>query len=439
MIRTFYTSPALPAVGDPVLAARIRKHLVPPRDDEYSSAPPTTDVPDGFGAAGGWARRFREDMRNYLDGRLAWRDVEARIVLDDGNGAGALDLVERVAAGSGLPVLRFGQLDFPDPDLPYLDGMARLRTRLSMAFLRQPTFIVVELPRHRADERDPQSGSGSPFAEILFEVLEATKPPAGFPVATVVPSASTVRAALHHPSRLGRTVIVGYPSARDLARALSDELGVLPAEFVMRSIRHLQNRATFATVAHMARDIRRRARAFDRPVRPEDLLHVSRRDDRPASERLRIAANVAGRLVPLLLDGSIPELATVLGSISLSREAGDPDGHDPATSAIVDQGELFRLWAGRAAEELMTGSNWTTRTGTRCRSEIDGRAFPDIERDQVEVESAYAHADAITLISGRIAEVAELTAMLLERLSLDRNELDDFARRTGLIRDAPAD
>lgn len=374
---------------------------------------------EGFGEAGCWARRCLFDLDAFQARRIDWRDVDSRTVIDDRDDLDAIPMVRRFAEAAGMPLHHMGPSAFVSGTGTGIQMTARLHGALTSILEGPPAVIVIELP-------DTGSGLESPFAQALADALPNRETTEGFPVVTIRTSSERIRPSLLRPERLGLPTRMAYPTAVDLAWMLSRELGELhPVASILRSVRHLEGVATHASMARLATKARRLAGKGDRPVRIEDVASAAFDDRRSAEERLRVALDVASRVVADLLDGHVPTFASVLGVVLPDRRT---EGYDTLGSCYAGQeichDPLVRSLVGRAAMDLLFGRE----VAEYDRIGQDG-ATP-------EARCLYAYADARRIVTMWTDEIGELTAMLLEQPALDRTEISDFASRTELGPDA---
>ncbi|RIY01244.1 hypothetical protein D3218_07680 [Aureimonas flava] len=101
---------------------------------------------EGFGETGRWARCSLFDLEAFQAGRIAWRDVESRMVIDDRDDLGAMTAVRRFADAAGLPLHRLGPSTFASGTGSGVQMVAGIQGALSAILKGPPLVIVVELP-----------------------------------------------------------------------------------------------------------------------------------------------------------------------------------------------------------------------------------------------------------------------------------------------------
>lgn len=348
-------------------ASRSVARLLKAIADRSRADPLTQDVPHvrdlhGYGAAKTWALDLIDDLDAWRRGEIAFRDIDAAVVLASPPGLGKTSFVRSLARSAGLPLVATSVAQWFANSPGYLDSVIKqIDALFEQAKAMAPAVVFL-------DEIDavPNRATISPrgadwWLPVITHLLTKLDGAASDSVDRLVIIAATnhperLDEALIRPGRLNRIVHIGPPDAEAMRGILRQHLGPDLVETDLTLAAGMAAGATGAMVVQWVKAARRAARTAGRPMVMSDLLAAIAPQDARSRETLESTA---------IHEASHAVIAHVLGlgeveAISIVRR-----GHSGGSTVLALDGSLptrgavenlvVQLLAGRAAEEAFFG------------------------------------------------------------------------------------
>lgn len=348
-------------------ASRSVARLLKAIADRSRADPLTQDVPHvrdlhGYGAAKTWALDLIDDLDAWRRGEIAFRDIDAAVVLASPPGLGKTSFVRSLARSAGLPLVATSVAQWFANSPGYLDSVIKqIDALFEQAKAMAPAVVFL-------DEIDavPNRATISPrgadwWLPVITHLLTKLDGAASDSVDRLVIIAATnhperLDEALIRPGRLNRIVHIGPPDAEAMRGILRQHLGPDLVETDLTLAAGMAAGATGAMAVQWVKAARRAARTAGRPMVMSDLLAAIAPQDGRSRETLESTA---------IHEASHAVIAHVLGlgeveAISIVRRGHSGgstvlalDGSVPTRGAVENL--VVQLLAGRAAEEAFFG------------------------------------------------------------------------------------
>ena len=320
----------------------------------------TLDDMHGMDEFVAWGRALAQDLADYREGKLAWRDIDRGVLLHGPTGTGKTTSAKALAASCGVPLVvgSFGRWQ----EAGYLnDTLKAMHQSFDEARRLAPSILFIDEIDSVGDRRafsGKNRGYETQFLNAFLEHLDGFDARDGIVVIAATNYAEHLDEAIRRPGRLDRDIHIGIPDQKGLAGVLRFHLGAdLPgADLSIAALLGLGK--TGAHAERWVRDARRRARQGRRPLTLDDLHAVIRGPVREASpvERYRIAVHEAGHALVATLDapGSVKQ-ASILSTTEFVGGVLANFGGKAMIDAKGVRALLRYALAGRAAEEVIFG------------------------------------------------------------------------------------
>ncbi|SDE32643.1 AAA family ATPase [Belnapia rosea] len=314
----------------------------------------------GMDEARDWGLAVARDLPEYRAGRLAWADIDKAVLLAGPPGTGKTSFARRMANTCDVPLVISSPQEWQgDRDGHLGHALGAMQRTFREARASAPCILFLDEidsmgDRARYDERHRDYSTA--YLNGLLEQLDGLHGREGVIVVAACNHPDRLDPALTRSGRLDRVLHVPLPDDQALAGILRQRLrDEIPGADLMRVVR-LAVGATGADVERWVRSARRRARHAGRPLVLEDLLAEVRPKvgDMPTDIRRRAAVHEAGHALVGWLE--------MPGSLVRVSLAGGPDAggfaenlHEPVLTREAVGRHLRRLFAGRAAEQVILG------------------------------------------------------------------------------------
>lgn len=336
---------------------------------------PTLEQARGFGEALSWARDLCRDIADYEAGKLQWREVDHGAVLCGAPGVGKSLFARITAKAAGISLMPLSIADLLQHRSGHLDDVLKgLRNAFSEAASQAPCLLFI-------DEVDalPKRGTGGlnenwwrPITNDFLMLLDsAVSDREGVVVVLATNRIDDIDSALLRPGRMDKILHIAPPDPDSLLEILRYHLDGQLADVDLSPLLGGLSGKTGADAAQWVKAARRRARASSREIELEDLLHVVIGiDERPSSILRRVAIHEAGHAVAALAMGF--EVSGI--SILSDRDSHGSTYLDAWHHGILTRSQLecivVTLLAGRAAEEVILGKDFSTAAGGGPNSDL---------------------------------------------------------------------
>ena len=334
--------------------ARLRKIVAP----KIPTRSVTLDDLHGMDEAIIWGRALATDLREYLQGRLAWSDVDRGVLLVGPPGTGKTTFARALASTCGVPLIVASLYRWQS--MGHLGDLQKaMRKTFNEARSRAPVILMVDELDSFGDREQFAHDNKDYSVQVINGFLEELDGVLGREGVVLVGACNNVQRldpAIRRSGRMDLTIDIPLPDQRALEKIFRHHLAGELADTDLTGIATLALGGTGADVERWARGARRRARTAGRPVMVEDLAEELRGGaDRGAEALWLCAVHEAGHAV---ITAVLFPQALGLVTIRYTAETGGGtacqwDNPYPTRDELL--GRVMVLLAGRAAEEVVLG------------------------------------------------------------------------------------
>ena len=235
---------------------------------------PLVEELEGYGEARQWALSLAADLNEWRGGKLAWRDVDAGLLISGPPGTGKTLFASAVARSCsasffGTSIARWQSKGHLGDMLGAMHKSFREATDNAPAVL----FLdEIDSIGDRGTFRGNNANYCLQVVNALLELLDGSDGREGVVVIAASNFPDNIDPALLRPGRLDRHIIIGLPDQAARAQMLSVHLeNALPPED-LHEVARATSGYSGATIAQVAKDARRIARRQGREVGISDLL-----------------------------------------------------------------------------------------------------------------------------------------------------------------------
>ncbi len=435
--------------------ARLLDGVAPSVTTSKQVSPWTLETLHGMPEVTGWGRRLAKDVAAWRADAIGWQDLDGGAMLVGPPGCGKTTVARAIAEAAGLRFLptSYGELESGKSGADW--QVTRRMKEFFDGAKSEPSLVLLDeidaIPARNGAAHN--SGWFNVIVTSLLAILDGAVDRGHVVVVGAANSIEGLDPALLRPGRLDRVLRVPLPDRAALEEIVLEhvpELSLMDARVVARRMAG----KTGADVSQVARDARRLARSAGRPVAVGDLLAGLVADVRSAWERRVSAFHEAGHAVAC---EALRPGAVVSASVADDEHTGGGVGMLawPTTQPLecVELRCVIAL-SGRAAEDVILGQVSSgaggsarsdlarvtaeivrARTALGLCGELAWRGEVDVERAGVlvslrsdiarwaeeRVQELYAR--ALDIVGCRQPEVEALAEALLERESLDGEEV----------------
>ncbi len=440
------------------------------------NAPPLDEV-HGLGEAKSVAQDLIADIRDALNGRIDWQQVDRGILLAGPPGTGKTMLARSIARSCGVRFISTSAASWVAGTEHLGQHIRKIHGIFAEARRYAPSILFID----ELDTIGSRDNAGDHNAHYVTEIVNTVlQEIQGFkdtvPVFVIGATnhADRIDPALRRAGRLDNTVHIRRPNRNALASIFEyhlneycktgNETGTIDAA----QLGAIAWGSTGADVERFVRDAARRARkegvlletrhlaaaASGRPRSKHSLQHID------ADVLQRTAIHEAGHTVALIASEHYPVRLSMVsivprddGSLGFTGFSGDAD------QAITRQGfqdYLRSLMGGRAAEELVYGENAVSsgaggesdgsdlaqatqlairlvdRMGMGKPVNLRWKSVPDDDTlSQVRAMLDAAYADALAILRDNKALLDDISNALVEKHEILSTELHAIAKNHG--------
>lgn len=324
------------------------------------------DKMTGYGEARDWGLQLAHDMRDWMNGALAWADVDKGLLLSGPPGCGKTIYAASLAKTCGVKLIATSAAQWQAKG--HLgDFLKAMRADFATAMAKAPSILFIDEIDSIGDRRQFSGDHRDYSIQVvngLLERLDGLEGREGVVVIAATNFPANLDAALTRPGRLDRHISIPLPDAASRQAILKQHLGTSVSPYDIVNFKGRTEGMTGADLAQVARDAKRRARLAKRPLNLDDIelcLPATRTVDgafRKSAAYHEAGHALVGRRVDFgrLLDVTVTSY--VIGSQSLQQigaarfEADDTLFRDRPFYL----NKICTLLAGMAAEQLVVGT-----------------------------------------------------------------------------------
>jgi|GEM_PF-669927 len=297
------------------------------------------------------------DLRDWQDGRLAWRDVSRGPLVVGPAGSGKTELARVVAREAGVAVVSGSLAQWSSDSARSSDVIKSMRAAFASAAEQAPAILFideVDAFGDRARPRDHNSSYTDYIVTALLDQLDGFHGHEGVMVMAATNHPEKLDAALIRPGRFDHIVTLDYPSLDRLPAAIRWQLGPDLPDADLSGVAVQAVGASGADIASAVRAARARARTARRDLILADLeaALAAARPALPEALRWRVCVHEAGHAVVGMATGvARPSLLALRSDGGITHASRAREVQDAAYFA----GQLALDLGGRAAERLVFG------------------------------------------------------------------------------------
>jgi len=315
----------------------------------------------GMDEARRWGEALTEDIKLYLDGQLAWDDIDAGIVVHGPPGTGKTTFARALAASTGLPLIATSYADWNRGRVFISTIIVAIRSVFDKARQYAPCVILIDeldsLPSRDIMTTEHSTGTHM-IVNTLLEQLDGLSKREGIIVVATCNHPDRLDPALIRPGRLGKSIRIGLPGLDAIPQILAFHLkSDAPRMGDLKGIAVMCLGMTGAAIEQLVREARQHARRKRRPLQAADLVAIiqARSAGLSPEQQNVVAIHEAGHAVAAhkVLESTEIILSMVSSTESWGRVLTKPRAEVITRASITKQ--IVALLAGRAAEEIMIG------------------------------------------------------------------------------------
>jgi len=324
---------------------------------------PLVEDLEGYGEARDWAANLVVDLADWKVGKIAWRDVDAGLLLSGPPGTGKTLFASALARSCGATFIGTSSAQWQSKG--HLgDMLGAMRKSFRDAAAAAPSVLLIDEFDSIGDRRTFRGDNANYSLQVVNALLELLDGSAGREGVIVIAASNfpnDIDPALRRPGRLDRHIAIELPDQAAREQMLAMHLGAASAPEDLTKAALATSGYSGADIAQVAKDARRIARRQGREVRMADVLAVVPAISPVGDDELWSASvHEAGHAIV----GAILSVAEI-EMIVVAREASHRDasiGHvqwrrryTPNRSRQSYLDEIAMLLGGMAAEEVILG------------------------------------------------------------------------------------
>ena len=345
------------------------------------------------------------DLRDWQDGRLAWRDVTRGPLVVGPPGSGKTALARVIAREAGVAVVAGSLAQWSSESARGSDVIKSMRAAFASAAEQAPSILFIdEIDSFgdRARARDHNSTYTDYVVTALLDLLDGFHGHEGVMVMAATNHPDKLDAALIRPGRFDHIVTLDYPSLDRLPAAIRWQLGADLPGADLSGVAVQAVGASGADIAAAVRAARARARMARRDLILADLeaALTAARPALPEALRWRVCVHEAGHAVVGMATGvARPSLLALRSDGGITHASRAREIQDAAYFA----GQLALDLGGRAAERLVFGA---PSAGSGGETESD---LAKATRTATALEISYGLGDTLLWLATPEAAQARLS------------------------------
>ncbi|PWE55508.1 ATPase [Metarhizobium album] len=325
---------------------------------------PRLEELEGYGHARDWGTNLVSDLADWRVGRIAWRDVDAGLLLSGPPGSGKTLFAQALARSCGAHFIGTSSAQWQSKG--HLgDLLGAMRKSFRDAKENAPTVLLIDEIDAIGDRRSfrgDNAGYSTQVVNALLELLDGSDDREGVVVVAASNYPDNLDSALRRPGRLDRHIIIDLPDQAARAQMLATHLELSSgATEALQETAKAMSGYSGALIAQVAKDARRIARKQGRDVEAADVLAlVPPLAALGSAERWAACIHEAGHAV-VGLELAVAEIEMIV----VAKEVGHRDGsighvqwrrrvtRSRSRQSYLD--EIAMMLGGMAAEKVVLG------------------------------------------------------------------------------------
>lgn len=343
----------------------------------------TLDELHGMGDAVDWAKQVIQDLADWREGKIKWREVDRGAVLYGAPGTGKTSFAKAMANSAKVPLIT-GSLARWQAAGHLGDMLKSMRAAFASAGKQAPAILLIDeidVIGDRATLSSQHRDYDSKVIAALLELLDGAEAREG--VVVIATSNFDPRRALDpaliRPGRLEVCLEISVPDQHSRIAILRYHGAAIPEAELARVAQRTEGR-TGAELEALVRAAKRHARQANRDQCFDDYLRAlpgTHRIPDPVIRRMAIHECGHGIAAVILGHGRLDsikilrEIAVDTQQIAAGRTKVEISPFSSRSRSDIED-EIVVMLAGMAAEELVYG-DWTEGSGLSELSDL-GRA-----------------------------------------------------------------
>lgn len=358
----------------------------------------------GLGEAGDWARDLVQDLQDWREGRIGWKDIDQGILVSGPTGTGKTTFGKALAASCGVHLV-LASLARWQAHGHLGDLLRAMRAAFDEARKNAPSIIFIDEVDAAGDREKFSNEYNSQYhnqvVAALLECIDGAERREGVIVVGACNYPERLDAALVRPGRLDRHLRIPLPDGPAREGIIRWHLaGALQNDDLSVTVERTEGWSG-AALEQLVRDARRSARRARRMVSVSDLeASLPPTASIPAAMLRRAAVHEAGHVIAAVALEKPFEFAEIRDKVDSAGEYQSLGrvrvGKTPTTEITVQSllGEICFLLAGIAAEEVILGSRSIGGGGAR------GSDLHLATLVALRLEASYGLGDGLAFLAG---------------------------------------
>lgn len=297
------------------------------------------------------------DLRDWQEGRIAWKDVARGPLLVGPPGSGKTQVARLIGQEAGITVIAGSVAQWSSESAKSGDMIRAMRAAFATAAEQAPALLFldeVDAFGDRARRPDHNSAYTDFIVTALIDLLDGYEAHEGVVVMAATNHPEKLDRAIVRPGRFDRILTLPHPDITLLPKAIRWQLGADLPDTDLSAVTQAALGMSGADIAAAVRSARGQARQARRDLTLEDLAAAIAEARPPLPQELRriVAAHEAGHAI----------VGAATGRARVSTVAIASDGGFTAASLArtgedrwMIEAHLAINLAGRAAERLVLG------------------------------------------------------------------------------------